>query len=285
MLCSPNGRVWKTEFHRFYDGEVLRIPKLLALSCILLAARAGERPRCSPIRGAERLWARPGLRFVLVGEMHGTAETPAIFADLVCSARQTNRPIVVGVELREQRALDAFMASGSPEAGVGELLATEEWRRHDGRTSAPMLALVARLRALKMEGVVSRVVAFSVTRAGESAAQGEERMASALLEAAAREPDALVIALSGNVHACKEMLAEVGPYRLMGSFLPPARTVSLIVRDRGGRAWNCQSGACGPHALDSSGGVKRGITFASPHPGYDGALATGLKATASAPSP
>jgi hypothetical protein len=215
--------------------------------------------------------------------MHGTTEAPAIFADLVCSARETKRSIIVGIELREQHALDVFMSSRN-HAGLEELLSTEEWRRHDGRTSTAMLALVEQLRALKLEGVVSGVVAFSVTRAGESAAKGEERMASALLRAAERNPDALVIALTGNLHACKTMLSEVAPYRLMASFLPPAQTVSLAVTDRGGQAWNCQSGACGPHALDSSGGVRRGITLASPHPAYDGVLSTGLPATASMPA-
>ena len=217
--------------------------------------------------------------------MHGTTETPAIFADLVCSAQTTNRSIVVGIELQGQDALDAFMDHpGDRAAEVTKLLSTEEWKRHDGRTSTAMLALVERLRALKMDGVVSDIVAFSATRAGESAAKGEERMASALLGAAERRPGALVIALAGNVHACKKTMAEIGPYSLMASFLPPGQTVSLVVTDRGGQAWNCQSGACGPHALNASGGGNRGITWASPHPCFDGVLSTGLLATASGPA-
>lgn len=220
---------------------------------------------------------------MLVGEMHGTTEAPAIFADLVCSARERKRPIIVGIELRNQHALDVFMSSGD-DAELKELLSTEEWKRHDGRTSTAMLALVEQLRALKLEGVVSGVVAFSVTRAGESAAKGEKRMASVLLRAAKRKPDALVIALTGNLHACKTQLSEAAPYRLMASFLPLAQTVSLAVTDRGGEAWNCQNGACGPHTLDSSGGMTRGVTLASPHPAYDGILSTGLPATASMPA-
>lgn len=220
---------------------------------------------------------------MLVGEMHGTVEAPAIFADLVCSARETKRSIIVGIELREQYALDVFMSSGN-QARLKELLSTEEWRGQDGRTSTAMLALIEQLRVLKVEGVVSGVAAFSVAHKGESPAKGEERMASALLRVVERNPDALVIALTGNLHACKTMLSEVVPYRLMASFLPPAETVSLAVTDRGGQAWNCQSGACGPHTLKSSGGERRGITLVSPHPAYDGVLATGLPATASMPA-
>jgi hypothetical protein len=97
-------------------------------------------------------------------------------------------------------------------------------------------------------------------------------------------PGALVIVLTGNVHASKQELAEVGSYRLMGSFLPPAETVSLLVTDRGGEAWNCQDGSCGPHTLASSAGVNREITLISPHVGYDGVLSTGLSVTASKPA-
>ncbi len=254
---------------------------ILPFFCLLLAAHAGQPPGCTPIAGTELLWQRPGLHFVLVGEMHGTAETPAIFADLVCSAREIRRPIIAGIEFRDQHALDAFMNSGSRNAGLKELLSTEEWKQHDGRTSSAMLALVDQLRALKLEGLLSGVVAFA--RTDKSAARGEERMASALLKALKRNPAALVIALSGNVHACRKTVAEV-PYRLMGSFLPAAQTVSLLVTDRGGQAWNCQDGVCGPHGLGSSRGLKRGIALASPYPGYDGALSTGLLATPSLPA-
>jgi hypothetical protein len=112
-------------------------------------------------------------------------------------------------------------------------------------------------------------------------------MAAALQAAANKNPDALVIALVGNVHACKGTLPDVGPDPRMASFLPAAETVSLFVTDRGGEAWNCQGGGCGSHELGSSGGNERGITLspaASPLPGYDGVLSTGHKATASSPA-
>jgi hypothetical protein len=124
-----------------------------------------------------------------------------------------------------------------------------------------------------------RVIAFSAS--GGSAAQDEEAMSSALLRASTANPDALVVVLTGNVHAAKQELAEVGSYRLMGSLLPPARTVSLLVTDRGGEAWNCQNGS---YTLASSAGVNRAITLISPHIGYDGALSTGLSVTASKPA-
>lgn len=263
---------------------MFNLAKPLAVCCIALGIHAAERPHCVPIPGAEQLWKRPGLRFVIVGEMHGTTEAPAIFGDLVCSARETKRHIIVGIELRDQHALDMFMVQPNHAAEVKRLLSSEEWSGDDGRTSTAMLSLLERLRALKMDGVVSDIVAFSLTRGGESASKGEERMASALLEAGERHPNALVIALTGNVHACKKILAEVGSYGLMASFLPAAQTMSLAITDRGGQAWNCQNGACGPHPLDPSAGERRAVRSASPHPCFDGVLSTGVGATASRPA-
>jgi hypothetical protein len=66
-----------------------------------------------------------------------------------------------------------------------------------------MSALLGRLREWKHEGMIVRVVAFSTSQASESAEQGEHRIASALAEAADEIPSALVIALTGNVHASK----------------------------------------------------------------------------------
>jgi len=256
--------------------------KLPIACCLVLVANAEEQVRCPPIPGAERLWARPALRFVLVGEMHGTNETPAVFADLVCSAGETKRAVIAAVEFRDQEALDRFLDSKNAEISVKELLSKDEWKGIDGRASRAMVAMLERLRSLKAQHLVSRVIAFSAS--GESAAQDEEVMASALLRASAHNPDAVVIVLAGNFHVAKKELAEVGSYRPMGSFLPPAQTVSLLVTDRGGDAWNCQDGSCGPHTVKSSGGVIRGITLVSPHAGYDGVLSTGLAATASKPA-
>jgi hypothetical protein len=257
------------------------------LLLVVYCAHAEQQPSCVGISGTEQLWSRPGVRFIVVGEMHGTAETPAIFRDLVCSAVAAKRPVLVGVELRDQHEIDVFMRPGNDEAAVRNLLSAKEWTRSDGRSSRAMLTLLKELRAFKLKGLISGVVAFADTFPQESAAQGEKRMAAALQAAANKNPDALVIALVGNVHACKGTLPDVGPDPLMASFLPVAETVSLFVTDRGGEAWNCQGGGCGPHELGSSGGNERGITLspaASPLPGYDGVLSTGHRATASSPA-
>jgi len=110
-------------------------------------------------------------------------------------------------------------------------------------------------------------------------------MADALQAAAGSIPHAVVV-LTGNVHASKVTLPEIGPYPLMASFLPAKETISLFVIDRGGEAWNCQKD-CGPHQHGSSNGDQRRVNLspgASPLAGFDGVLSTGLKATPSPPA-
>jgi hypothetical protein len=61
----------------------MRYARFLPLFCLGLYAHAEQQPSCASIAGTSRLWARPGVHFVIVGEVHGTAEMPALFRDLV----------------------------------------------------------------------------------------------------------------------------------------------------------------------------------------------------------
>jgi len=163
-----------------------------------MVASAEAVSECRPISGVNELWSNPGLRFVLVGEIHGTTEAPAIFRDLVCSTRSLNRPIVAGIERPsdEQEALDKFLAPEDHAGAVRTLLSENGWDTLDGRSSRAMLLLLEELRELKRKELVSEVVVFDQSRSGESAAQRENYMASALTAAAARHPESLVVALT-----------------------------------------------------------------------------------------
>jgi len=257
--------------------------------CFALAASAEAVHECRPISGVHELWSKPGLRFVLVGEIHGTTEAPAIFRDLVCSTRSLHRPVVVGIERPsdEQEALDAFLASEDHAGAVRTLLSEKGWNTLDGRSSRAMLLLLEELRELKLKKLVSEVVVFDQSRSGESAAQRENYMASALTAAAARHTRSLVVALTGNLHASKKPMAKFGSYPFMAMLLPQAETLSLFISDQGGEAWTQTSDGCGPHKLNSTGGEHRGVFLSAglaPLPGYDGVLSTGLVSSPSFPA-
>lgn len=260
--------------------------------CMLLCLHAEAAPPCTPIPGTDQLWSRPGLRFVLVGEIHGTKETPATFGDLVCSASSLKRPIVVGVERPsgEQKALNKLVNAGNEEDSVRGLLSEDGWSTLDGRSSKAMLSLLLTLREWKMQGLVADVVAFDDVRADEPNAMREERMASMLTASANKYPNALVIVLTGNFHASKAKPSEISPglasYTPMAKLLPQAETVSLYLANDGGEAWVEEEDGCGPHKMGKARGAQRGIVFTekAPLPGYDGVLATGLPASASPPA-
>jgi hypothetical protein len=191
--------------------------------------------------------------------MHGTAETPVIFSDLICSGPSTKRPIVAGIErpVEEQETINIFMAPADHEDAVHGLLSQKGWDMLDGRSSRAMLALLEDLRAMKQQGIVADVVAFSDARSGEAAAKREERMAAVLTNSASRYPNALVVALTGNLHPSKAVLKSFG-YAMMATYLPSEKTVSLFVSDLGGEAWTSMNGECQPHTLKSTGGEHRG---------------------------
>ena len=229
---------------------------------------------CAPIPGTAELLARPGLRYVIVGEIHGTTEGPAIFADLVCAARESGREVVVGVErpVEEEPAIRA--------GDWTRLLQFDGWKKwHDGRSSEAMLALLKSLHGMKL----AELVAFDP---GGGNAERNAGMAKLLSAAAERHPGALVIALTGNLHGSKKPIPGFGDYPFMAMLLPGDATVSLFLADRGGTAWTQGPGGDGgAHAMKSSGGERREVAMGvAPMAGYDGVLSTGVGCTASAPA-
>ena len=252
---------------------VMRLLILTPIICRLAAAA------CSPIPGDDALWSRPSLRYVIVGEMHGSAETPAIFADLICAAQASGRTVIVGIEHipAEQDAIDAFLHATGHDEARSNLLSLKGWQGTDGRASRAMFGLLESLRGMRVE-----VLAFDAGF-GLGNAERNRAMADALQATAHRHAEALIIALTGNIHGSKKLFAGYAP---MAMLLPAAETVSLFVVDRGGQVWASIDGVDGPHDLKSSGGNKRGVDLTPTRAyvgGYDGVLSTGLPSTASPP--
>ena len=83
-------------------------PLCLPLACFVPAAVAAP---CEPIEGLEPL-LKPG-RILMLGELHGTEESPAFILDVACNAAAKKLPVVVGLELRSdlQGSVDTFLAS------------------------------------------------------------------------------------------------------------------------------------------------------------------------------
>jgi hypothetical protein len=262
---------------------------MFLLSACAAATEAGPSNDCAPLSGLAPVLARPELKYLLVGEVHGTREAPQLFADIVCSATKSGRTVSVAVEDTddEQPSLDAFLKSDGGTAAQKAFLDPVFWgdEMQDGRTSAAYFALHLYLRQLF---AADRILSVTAVQPVESdTGDYEKAMADNIRAAQAR--NAVVIVLLGNIHARKTVM-HLGPSDIIpaGSYLDAAGTVALQVVDLGGEAWTCTSPAdCKAHPIGptASPGTSRGVVFrASADRAFDGTASTGVTATASAPA-
>lgn len=254
-----------------------------------LLALALAQSACGAPAGVSTLLAGDQRIFV-VGEMHGTTETPAAFAAIVCEAAQRG-PVTVALELPApmQGQLDAFLAADSDTEAVAAL--NGSWfmnpRIDDGRTSRAMLEMMQAVRRLRVHGRDIAIVAFQPgsARPREFPQSYYELEMGYLLSLAAMDrPDAKVFALVGNVHAGKKGHANFPDLGLpAAAHLPADETVTLYVAQQGGEAWNCTS-ECGVHPTAARHDLSaRGVILEPYGDGaYDGVLALG-PTTASRP--
>lgn len=226
----------------------------------------------------------PSANLLLVGEVHGTNEAPALIGDLACASARYGKPVVVVLEIPidEQTSLDNFLASKGSDADQAALLASRFWTRQpqDGRSSAAMLKLLHRLRTLRAEGARISVLAVDDGMPGSRDAGMATRIR------AAHHAVPAVIALLGNVHASREKGRQSAPdHEPAGYLLSDLNPHSLYVRGPAGTAWVCVP-ECGITSIPDNRhiGDKRGyLPAAGLIPGYEGLYAP-ASSTASPPA-
>lgn len=166
---------------------------------------------------------------LMIGEVHGTAEAPAAFGDLVELAARRQR-LAVCLELSQADIEAAGCGRPRPAAG-------SKWLnpRQDGRTSQGMRALVCRLAALQGK---ARISLFGFAPSSRPA-PGRHPLADPIL---ARPRGTPMLLFVGNFHARRtagslaQALTEAG-----------LRLVTVTVSSPGGTAYNCdRRGNCGP---------------------------------------
>jgi len=259
---------------------------LIMPMAISAAPASVKSDHCRAIGGLETLWSRPSLRWIVVGEQHGTAEMPAAFRDIVCNAAAAKRPIVVAVERSEteQADIDAFMRSDGEAKARTALLKSYMWQNktmQDGRSSRAYFQLLESLRVMHRNGVIGRVVAFQPDIATHTPASYEAEMARRL-QSASPDEKTLVLAFVGNCHAMR--IPMCGSKSAAGD-LPSAETFTIDVEGSGGSVWNCGPD-CGVHKVwgPSPIGSPRLEFLKDPTAHYDAMLFLGGPVTASLPA-
>jgi len=191
-------------------------------------------------------------RLLLVGETHGTRETPEFVARLATNYAQQG-PVVVVLELSNEldASLQAYLASDGGLAARKAFVADPEWHveeeHNDGRRNLEAVNLIEQLRQLRRAGKAVSVVlmdgpasAAPDSQARDKAMAGRVRTAFAALPA-----DGRMLVLAGNVHAmkAKAMFAPPELQDPMGSYLRDLEPYSAHVRATEGAYWACMQ-AC-----------------------------------------
>lgn len=263
------------------------------LSLVITASPVpAEAPACRLIGGLDEV-LKPG-KILLLGEMHGTAESPAFVADLACHAARAKRPITVALEINraESPRMEAYLASkGLPEDRAA-LVQGSFWSHQprDGRSSEAIVRLLDSLRELRQQGASVKIELLDPGPGGFKDGQDRDRqMAANLAAAVERSPGDVFVSLTGNLHNRIVRGWSNNPdYEWMGYILRQKyadRLVSLNASSTGGTAWVCFGDNCGAQPMKGRG--ETGDPRITLHPrdesGYDGTYFIGAM-TASPPA-
>lgn len=205
-------------------------------------------------------------RMLVLGEYHGTRQTPLLVRQLVDDYSRDGTPVLLALELprAENPSLRDYLDSDGGRAAHQRLRERAFWTvrddQHDGRRSRDMLAMIQDLRALKAQGRVIDVVGYDVDNSDGGNQARDDRMAAELRRLYGRLPaGARMLVLTGNVHAMLQRPAGAPPEmqtQPMASLLRDLDIYSVRLGALRGQAWACadtcvarllpEQGATGP---------------------------------------
>jgi hypothetical protein len=222
---------------------------------------------------------RAAVPLLLIGEMHGTAEAPALVAELA-QQLTAQGPLQVGLEIyaQEQQRLDAYLTSTGKPDDRAALLAGAFWQvlaeRSDGRRSAATLALIEQLRSLRARNPALTVVAFDDRDFYDPDEDRDALMAGAIRLAHAQKPEVRWLILTGNYHAAlsppKGAMADgvaIDPPMPMAHHLQDLGVLAVDLRARSGSFWACMNRICGEQRVTTKAEPSEGVILTALPPG------------------
>ena len=238
----------------------------MAMVCLLMLAwgEASAQPQRATlaagdpviVAAAAQIAAHAGKhRLIVLGELHGTRQLPALTAALVAH-HAAQGPVTLALEVpqTEQPAIEGYLASDGGSAAWQALASTPFWQvhddQHDGRRSVQMRQLIESLRALRLQGATVDVLAYDVAKEQADAHDHHWRDArmAANLRAAATQRSGMLLVLTGNVHAMRVRPSWAPPEMQlapMTSQLLDLQPYAVNVTGASGQFWGCpQPAAC-----------------------------------------
>ena len=224
-----------------------------------------------------------GRSILLIGELHGSRETPAMTSAVVRHL-SAKAPVTVALEIpiQEQVRVDRFLASDGSSEAVSDLLEGDFWQvapeDSDGRRSAAMLELIESLRHGSANAHPTNVVLLDDNEVSGNADDRRQSMADRIAGLADRLESGPVVVLIGNYHARLApnpgvMMADGKPIE------PPAPTASLVknvpltsvnVSACEGEIWACFGKPCGRVTLANQCAERTEATLIELDPERDG---------------
>lgn len=227
----------------------------LALSAPTHASPAEGEP---PEAAARTLVAAAGdARLILLGEMHGTRETPRLVAQVVAHYAAEG-PVLLGLEIpgSGQPPLRRYLDSAGTDADRAALLATPFWNvqgdQHDGRRSHDVIDLIEQVRQLRAQGRDVSLLAYDAEPGRRSDGNERDRIMAARVRASFNAlPRGRLLVLTGNVHA-KLFRPEYAPPQMptpMGHWLGDLAPWSVDIQATRGAFWACMASTCSERSL------------------------------------
>lgn len=198
---------------------------------------------CEPVPEKISNIIKQNNELILVGEMHGTLESPHYFYEIVCNAISLSRKqVVAAIELFE----GDVTLDGDNKHLASAVNRSDVWRKnHDGKTSEAMFELLERFNLLVKDGKL-KVIFFDKDDEARDLS-----MAMTLKEHLSG--DSLVIALTGNRHNKIKHGNSWDPNsKNMGAYLKEmdVNLSSINLLTNGGNAWVCMPN-CANHELST----------------------------------
>ncbi|MEE3624206.1 hypothetical protein UCD39_09450 [Nitrospirillum sp. BR 11752] len=271
--------------------SVLSILALTAALALLMAPQAGRAAQCTPVPGVDT-FLDPAKTYFVVGDLHGTAEIPAMVAGIACAAATKFHKVVLALEfpVTNAEALSNFSRHPESPAAALPFFAADPGGMTDGRSSVAMAQMLERVRTLASPDIAVSFVPFQPVPASSDPGLYERAMAVGIIAAHQAHPDAKILIFVGRTHARRAPTDRTGALLPMAATLPAGETVSLDVTPTGGSAWNCRGTSltladmkCGPNSLGDRPDIPpAGITM-TPSAAYDGSFSVGKPFSASPP--
>ncbi|MEP5611633.1 MAG: hypothetical protein ABJP45_05255 [Cyclobacteriaceae bacterium] len=240
---------------------------ILAISVICFSSCTET---CNPIPGAAPFLTAGQV--ILLGEIHGTREGPALVEQIACNALGKNLRVTIGLELpqSDQPHVDEYLRSTGSIQARRTFLSLNFWSRdyQDGRASQSIFQLIESVRLARRNGDSVDIVFLD----DEESSNRDLVMANRLLEDIKSYPNNFFVALTGNLHnIISEGSGRMGSYVI--DRLGKKKVTSLKQSYPGGSAWICLAGGdCGPVDLRGHGEGQIGIFINNAMDNYHGTV-------------